>query len=47
MTSTNIFKLQGLTPQNDLTGDQSDISNLFQFGWFEWVYYLDDKNNFP
>ena len=47
MTSRNIFKLQCLTPHASLTREQSDISNLCQFGWFEWVYYRDDKKNFP
>ena len=46
MTIRNIFKLQGLTPHNTLTGEQSCISNLCQCGWIEWVYYLDDKKNF-
>ena len=47
MTSRNKFKLQGLTPYTTLTGEQSDISNLCQFDWYEWVYYRDSSKNFP
>ena len=35
MTSRNNFKLQSLTPYDSLTGEQSDISNLFHFGCFK------------
>ena len=47
VTSRNTFKLQGLTLHAVLTGEQSDISKLCQFWWFEWVYYLADKKKFP
>ena len=47
LTSKNNFKLQYLTPHAALTGEQSDISNLCQFGWFKLVYHSDDKKNFP
>ena len=35
MTSRGTFKLQVLAPHIDLTGEQSDISNLCQFGCYE------------
>ena len=47
LTSRNMFKLQGLIPHTALIGEYSGISNLCQFCWFEWIYYRDDKKNFP
>ena len=47
ITSINAFKLQGFILHATITEEQSDISNLFQFSWIEWVYYRDEKKNFP
>lgn len=45
-TARDNFKLQGQTPHMTVHGQEPDISNLL-FGWFEWVYYLDDSSSFP
>ena len=45
-TARDNFKLQGQTPHMTIHGREPDISNLL-FGWFEWVYYLDDSEKFP
>ena len=45
-TARDNFKLQGQTPHMTVHGQEPDISNLL-FGWFEWVYYLDDSEKFP
>lgn len=45
-TARDNFKLQGQTPHMTVHGQEPDISNLL-FGWFEWVYYLDDSTKFP
>ena len=29
-----------------ITGEEGDISNLCQFGWFDWCYYR-DSSMFP
>ena len=29
-----------------ITGEEGDISNLYQFGWFDWCYYR-DSSAFP
>ncbi len=28
-------------------GTDADISNLSQFGWYEWVYFREDSASFP
>ena len=30
-----------------LTGLQTDISELAETGWYEWVYYRDSESSFP
>jgi hypothetical protein len=37
--------LQGTNPHTRMTGQKYDISNLCQFGWYEWVYFRDEKRN--
>ena len=29
------------------TGDEGDISNLCQYGWYEWYYFRDQTAAFP
>lgn len=41
LTAKGLFQLNGSNPQQLITGEPGDISNLCQFGWFEWVYYKD------
>ena len=36
LTAKNIFQLQGHTPHSMILGEPGDISNLCQFGWYEW-----------
>ena len=35
----NLFQLQGKNPYMATLGEMGDISNLCQFGWYEWVYF--------
>ena len=44
LTARNTHKLAGSNPYSVTFGGQADISNLVQYGWFEWVYYLEDRN---
>ncbi len=46
-TAKKLFQLNGLNPYTITLGDQGHISNLCQFGWFEWVYYLDSTASYP
>lgn len=40
-TPKKLFQNNGLTPYEATYGVQGDISNICQFGWFEWVYFRD------
>ena len=39
MTAKELFQLQGQTPHFATFGEAGDISNICQFGWYEWVYF--------
>ena len=41
-----LFQNNGLSPHAATFGSQGDISNLCNFGWYEWVYYR-DHGSFP
>ena len=47
LTAKNAFKLHGSTPHTATTGDEGDISNLCQYGWYEWCYFRDQTAAFP
>ena len=36
-----LFQAQGRSPHVCTFGVQGDISNICNFGWYEWVYYRD------
>ena len=38
MTAKNLFQLQGQNYHMATFGEQGDISNICQFGWYEWVH---------
>ena len=41
-----LFQSQGKTPTECTLGISSDISNIYHFGWYEFVYYR-DHGSFP
>jgi hypothetical protein len=41
-----LFQSNGQTPYANTFGVQGDISNICNFGWYEWIYYR-DHGNFP
>ena len=47
MTAKNLFQLHGTTPYTSLTSEEGDISNLCQFGWYQWCYYREHGASFP
>ena len=47
LTAKNAFKLHGSTPHTVTTGDEGNISNLCQNGWYEWCYFRDHTAAFP
>ena len=46
-STRNIYELSGQVPQSKITGQQTDISSLTTFGWYEWVYYRDPGQSYP
>ena len=46
-TAKNALRLHGSTPHTLTTGDEGDISNLCQYGWYEWCYFRDQTAAFP
>lgn len=48
LISRDLFQLQGSTPTMATFGYQGDISNMCQYDWYQWVYYLEDGHvKFP
>ena len=39
--------MHGSTPHTALTSEESYISNIFQFKWYDWCYYRENKEKFP
>ena len=39
MTAKNLFQLQGQNPHFSNFGEESDISNIYQYEWYEWVCF--------
>ena len=46
LTVNNIFQLQGQNPYEANLVEMGDISNLCQFGWYEWVYFRQKNDAF-
>ena len=42
-----LFQNNGLSPYSATFGTQGDISNICNFGYYEWVYYRDKTSSFP
>ena len=47
LTAKNAFWLHGSTPHTVTTGDEGDISNLCQYGWYERCCCRDQTAAFP
>ena len=46
-TAKDLFQLRVHTPHYATFGEEGDISNICQFGWYEWVYFRETIGNFP
>ena len=46
-TCLDQFALEGMTPEEKLKGCTSDISNLCEFEWYDWVMFKDSPSTFP
>ena len=48
LTPKDLFQLNGQTPIAATFGMQGDISNICQFGWYDWCYFREESNiKFP
>jgi hypothetical protein len=47
ITAKKLFQLNGINPHTITFGTEADISNICQYGWYEWVYFRDVKTSFP
>ena len=47
LTARDTVKLRGSNPHTFLTGEEGDISNLCQFGFYNWCYYHEQGEAFP
>ena len=44
-TAHNIRSLDGRVPATRVTGDTADISHLAEFGWYDWVWFVEHKTS--
>ena len=47
LTAKNLFQLGGQNPHTATFGTEGDISNICNFGWYEWVYFWNGSSAFP
>ena len=46
-TASNIFELEGEVPKTVMNGETSNITQLCEFGWYDWVYFCDNAVTYP
>ena len=46
-SALTIYDLDGLVPETKLMGSTADISNLCEFGWYQWVLFVDAPIDWP
>ena len=46
-TALDSFELDGMTPDTKRSGETSDITTFYEFGWYQWVYFRDTYVTFP
>jgi hypothetical protein len=47
LTAKDLFQLHGQNAHCTVTSEEDDISNLCQFGWYDWFYFQEKTNKFP
>ena len=47
LTARNVFQLEEINAHFYITGEDGDISDLYQLNLYEWCYYLDHTVGFP
>ena len=43
-TALDLYQLKGEVPETVMTGSTSDISNIMEFHWYEWITFHDPDN---
>ena len=46
-TAHDLFQLDSEVPSTWMGNGTTDISAIYEYGWYEWVYYRDEKAVFP
>jgi hypothetical protein len=46
-TANTVYATGNEVPETIMLGSTTDISNICQFGWFEWVMFWDTVPTFP
>ena len=46
-TALNIFELEGEYLKTVMNGGTTNIIQLFEFGWYDWVYFHDNAVTYP
>jgi hypothetical protein len=47
LTARMLFQLHGTNAYTALTNEEGDISNLWQYDWYQWCYYRENTSKFP
>ena len=47
VTARNLYQLGSMTPYQTIYQKEPDISNLCQFGFYDWCYYREETAKFP
>ena len=47
LTARKLFQLEGRNAHFFITGEDGDISKLYQFSWYKWCYYREYTAGFP
>ena len=46
-TASNIFELEGEVLKTAMNGETTNITQLCEFGWYDWVYFCDNAVTYP
>jgi hypothetical protein len=41
------YMTAGQVPETIMTGNTTNISHIAEFGWYDWVMFLDNKPSYP
>jgi hypothetical protein len=46
-TSNDLYMTAGQVPETIMTGNTTNISQIAEFGWYDWVVFCENKPSFP